>query len=143
MQELINEVLESDDSDPAANNKPACKPDSKLTPEQLKKVKVSRLFNVCTLVFTLVLTAVALVTFFVALGGRFSGDYAIGNAYAIASTYILVMLLAVPTLKVFLDKCTCRNLKIFNITTIILSFVAILVLAVVISLTFAFPQMFA
>jgi len=142
MQDLINEI-EKTNPDKASDYVAKCKPDSALSPEQLRVIKKHRLLNVCVLVFTFILTAIAMLTFFVAVSGVFTGTYSVTNAYYIASTYVLCMLLAAPTLKVFLDKCTCIRIKRLNIAALIAVFAAILILVVVISLTFAFPQMFA
>ena len=86
-----------------------------------------RLLNICVLGFVVVLTAVTLVTFFVAT----FGDY-VSNGYSIASIYILCMLLAAPTLKVFLDKISCLTMKRLNIVGIVLIFMTILVITVTI-----------
>ena len=84
-----------------------------------------RLLNSCVLAFTFILTGVALATFFIA---RFTEGN--NNAYSIASIYVLCMLLAAPTLKVFLDKVTCPCMKRWNIAGIILIFTAIMVIVV-------------
>ena len=116
----------------------ACEENAAMTPEQLSSVKKHRILNVCVLLFTAVLVLVATITFFIAL---FSVNT--GNAYSIASMFVLCMLLAAPTLKVFLDKCTCKNLRVFNIITLVAIFVAILLLVVMFSLSYAFPYWFA
>ena len=85
-----------------------------------------RLLNMCVLVFVGVLTAAVMVTFFVAL-------FTDGNnyAYSIASIYILCMLLAAPTLKVFLDKVDCcKTMRFFNIVGLISIFTTMMVLTV-------------
>ena len=96
--------------------------------------KKQKMLHVCALVFSFILTAVAVVTFFVAFF-----NVSTDGAYAIASTYVLCMLLAAPTLKVFLDKCTYPKLKKANIAALIATFAAILVLVVFVCLSFAFP----
>jgi len=106
--------------------------------DKQKGLKKHRMLNVCVLVFTLVLTVIALLTYFLAIFYTNSVD----AGYSIASTYILCMLLAAPTLKVFLDKCTCRLLKKFTIIALIGVFVAIGVLVVMVSLSFALPCLF-
>jgi len=108
------------------------------TVDKQKNLKKHRILNVCTLIFTAILTIVALATFFIAL---FNNDYAY-PAYYIASTYVLCMLLAAPTLKVFLDKCTCRVLKKLTIIGLVAIFATIAILVVVVSLTFALPCIF-
>ncbi|MCL2556099.1 MAG: hypothetical protein FWE03_03645 [Firmicutes bacterium] len=110
MNDIINEILDEE-------KKPnACS--IKIDNSALKQ----RVFNWFVVAFSLILTIVALITFFVA----FTDGYT-GNAAAILGSYVLSMLLAAPTIKVFLDKCTCPLLKWFNIITIILIFVAILI----------------
>ena len=100
-----------------------------------------KLLNVCVFIFVAVVTTVALMAFFVA---SFSGaENATSNGYSIASIYILCMLLAAPTLKVFLDKVESRTMKIVNVAGIIAIFAAILVMTVAICLGLAFPAMMA
>jgi len=111
MNEIVNEILEGDQK----------KPDNKCCPSDSAVLK-QRIFNWFVVAFSLIMTIVALITFFVA----FSNEY-FGAAAGILGSYVLSMLLAAPTIKVFLDKCTCPLLKWFNIVTIILIFVAILV----------------
>ena len=96
-----------------------------------------RLLNVCVIAFAGVLSITALVTFFVA-------TFETGNDsnYAIASIYILCMLLAAPTLKVFLDKVTCPVIRRFNIIGIITIFSTILILTVMVCINLAFPNCF-
>ena len=95
-----------------------------------------KLLNMCVLGFVAVVTLVTLITFFAA-------TFSDGNesAYAIASIYILCMLLAAPTLKVFLDKIDCPVMKRFNIVGIISIFATILIVTVMVCLTMAFPNM--
>ena len=95
-----------------------------------------RLLNVCVLLFVAVVTVVTLVTFFVAVIRR--GNV---NGYSIASIYILCMLLAAPTLKVFLDKVKCSKMKRLNIIGIIAIFMTILIITVTVCLALAFPRM--
>ena len=120
------------------NAETACEKNKPMTHDELMAVKKHRILNVSVLLFTAALVIVAMLTFFVALF-----NVSAGNAYYIASMFVLCMLLAAPTLKVFLDKCTCKNLRIFNIITLVGIFVAILALVVVISLSYAFPCWFA
>jgi len=84
-----------------------------------------KILNLCVLGFVVVLTAVALATFFIAI---FTDGNT--NAYSIASVYVLCMLLAAPTLKVFLDKVTSPTMKRLNLVGIISIFFAILVIVV-------------
>ncbi|MCL2591753.1 MAG: hypothetical protein FWD82_00165 [Defluviitaleaceae bacterium] len=119
------------------NAETACEKNKPMTLDELMAVKKHRTLNVCVLLFTAVLVIVSILTFFVALF-----NVNLGNAYYIASMFVLCMLLAAPTLKVFLDKCTCRNLRMFNIIALVGIFVSILVLVVVISLSYAFPCWF-
>jgi len=104
--------------------------------EQTKTHFKHKLLNICVFAFVVVLNLVALFTFFVA-----TFDATNGNAYSIASIYILCMLLAAPTLKVFLDKVTCPTMKKLNIIGIIAIFLTILIVTVMVSLTLAFPSM--
>ena len=122
-----------------SNNNSAASIDDK------KSLFKHRILNVSVLLFTLALTAISVATFFIALIAGFAPPVCINGecvyptldaAYAIASTYILCMLLAAPTLKVFLDKCTSSALKKFNIITLVAIFVSILVLAAAISIAF-------
>jgi len=105
----------------------ACKPVDAAT------AKKQTILHICALVFSYVITIVALLTFFVAF---FS--VSVEGAYLIVSTYVLAMLLAAPTLKVFLDKCTCPNLKKANIIALLATFATILILVVMVFLNFAF-----
>ena len=91
-----------------------------------------RLLNLCVLGFVAVLTLTTLVTFFMATFGQSSA-----NGYSIASIYILCMLLAAPTLKVFLDKITCPTMRRLNIVGIIAIFLTILVVTVTICIKLA------
>jgi len=92
-----------------------------------------KVLNVCVVAFSFVLTGVALIAFLVA-----SFTYGNDNAYSIASIYILCMLLAAPTLKVFLDKVNCPVMKKLNIAGIISIFAAILIAAVLVCLQMGF-----
>jgi len=94
------------------------------------------LLNLCVLGFVVVLTIIALISYFVA---TFCVDTI--TAYYIASIYILCMLLAAPTLKVFIDKINGPMMKKLNVIGVIFIFSAILVLAVMVCLTLAFPNM--
>ena len=96
-----------------------------------------KVLNVCVFAFTIVLTLVAMISFFVALFT--DGNY---EASSIASMYILCMLLAAPTLKVFLDKVSCPVMRRLNIIGIIAIFIAILLSAAFSSLVLAFPSWF-
>ncbi|MCL2755778.1 MAG: hypothetical protein FWE45_01870 [Firmicutes bacterium] len=95
------------------------------------------LLNICVVGFAVVLTLAALVTFFVAIFREGTS-----SAYYIASIYILCMLLAAPTLKVFLDKVNCVVMRRLNIIGIISIFATILVITVTICISFAFPNLF-
>ena len=94
-----------------------------------------KILNLCVLGFVAVLTVAVLVTFFAA-----TFDEVNQSAYSIASIYILCMLLAAPTLKVFLDKVACPVMKKLNIVGIISIFATILVITVVVCITLAFPS---
>ena len=83
-------------------------------------------FNACLLIFTAVLTVVSLITFFMA-----TNTNNLDSAYIIAATYVLCMLLAIPSLKVFLDKVSRPLFNKLNLVFIVLGFAAILVLVVV------------
>ena len=95
-----------------------------------------KLLNLCVLGFVAILTTATLVTF---LAATFSTGN--NNAYAIASIYILCMLLAAPTLKVFLDKVTCPRMKRLNIIGIITVFATILTITILVCITLAFPNL--
>lgn len=99
--------------------------------EETKKEKIARrrLLNICVFIFVVVVTISTLVTFFMAIFD--SGN---DSAYYIASIYILCMLLAAPTLKVFLDTAgTSAALKRLNIVGIIFIFATILIVTVAVS----------
>jgi|GEM_PF-1021186 len=116
---------------------PVCKPDNELTLEQLKKVRTHRIINIGAVAFGLALTAVALLTFFLTMLFDLIGGWLEFNvAYAIVSTYVLCMLLAAPTIKVFLDKCTCNTLKRLNVVSLIVIFAAIFVMVTAIMFAF-------
>jgi hypothetical protein len=93
--------------------------------------KKHHLLNIGLIGFVAVLTAVALTTFFMAVAANNTN-----GAYSIASIYILCMLLAAPTLKVFMDKTTCPIIKRAGVISEILIFAAILTLVVTICFMF-------
>jgi len=95
-----------------------------------------KLLNICVFAFVVVLTLSTLITFFTATFTEGNG-----NAYYIASIYILCMLLAAPTLKVFLDKVHCTCMKRLNIFGIISIFATILIITVTVSVIMAFPNL--
>jgi len=97
-----------------------CKQESKLS-----AMFKSKVFNLAAIVFSVVLTAVAVTVYFICFAREIEG-----GAYTVVNLYVLCMLLAAPTVKVFLDKCTSPLVKALNITTLILIFLAILVLVV-------------
>jgi len=97
-----------------------------------------KLLSICLLALAFTLTLTALISFFVAL----FNEEAEGNSYAIASTYVLVMLLVAPTLKVFLDKLKSENLKRLSLIAIVLIYLSILVIAVITFLSLGFPNLF-
>jgi len=144
---MQNNYLKENTPDLCEDKKETCPPQGdidamlygKQAPEQAAEKSSlfkHRILNISVLLFTLALTVVSLITFFIAFArGLDIPDY-MEAAYAIASTYILCMLLAAPTLKVFLDKCTSAGLKKFNIITLVAIFVAIFVLAAAISIGF-------
>jgi len=88
------------------------------------------------MVFTTVLTVTGITTFFVSAFSEANS----AAAYSIASIYILCMLLAVPSLKAFMDKIECPTMKRLNVLFITIAFVAIMVLMVTSALTLAFPS---
>ena len=94
--------------------------DIKSTPVNTQAVTIA------LLIFSLIVTVVTLAAFFAA-------TFTPGNtsAYDIASIYILFMILAVPTLTLFLDKPDCILCKRLNKIAIILIFATILVITVV------------
>jgi len=89
-----------------------------------KTAAKQRLLNWCTLVFTAVLTVVSIVVFFILLA---RGD---GTSAGVVASYVLSMLLAAPTLKVFLDKVKCPVLRKANVIGLVTVFSTILVLSV-------------
>ena len=91
-----------------------------------------KLLNLCVLAFVAIVSVIALITFLVALFKSYNP-----NAYHIASIYILCMLLAAPTLKVFLDKVTCPTMKRLNIIGIISIFATILTMVVAVCIELA------
>jgi len=91
-----------------------------------------QLLNLCVICFTGVMTVVALITFFFAI---VSDSNPFGNS--IASLYVLCMLLAAPTLKVFMDKCELESLKRLNTIALVCVFVAILIMAVTVFIDLA------
>ncbi|MCL2570430.1 MAG: hypothetical protein FWE16_04470 [Firmicutes bacterium] len=97
-----------------------------------------KLMNICVLAFTDILTVTALVTFFITI---FDG-YSNSRAHSIAGTYLFCMFLAVPALKVSIDKIKSPFLKKVNIFAVIMIFVTIMVTSVVIFLDLAFPNLF-
>ena len=108
---------------------------NKNTPDNETSIFKHKLMNICVLVFTLVLTAITLVAFFAAIlsSGNDSG-------YAIATIYILCMLLAAPTLKGFLERIGNPFYKRLNTIAIIAVFTSILIVTLVSVMTLAFPQ---
>jgi len=124
MSEIINEILNENEGD--EQNKPSdCNADRGAALKQ-------QVFNWFVIIFSVIMTAVAIITFFITLSNGYTD-----TAAGIVSTYVLCMLLAAPTIKVFLDKCTGVLLIWFNIVTIILIFAAILVTVIVIFFNFA------
>ncbi|MCL2521385.1 MAG: hypothetical protein FWE36_00830 [Erysipelotrichales bacterium] len=97
-----------------------------------------KLLSICLLALAFTLTITALVSYFVALFGEETN----GNSYTIASTYVLVMLLVAPTLKVFLDKLKSETLKRLSLIAIVLIYISILVIAVFTFLSLGFPNLF-
>jgi len=82
------------------------------------------ILNGCFLIFVGILLGVTMSTFFIALFPRRSS----GNAYNIASIFILCMLLALPALKLFLDKSIGRTMKTLNLIFLVAGFFAILIM---------------
>jgi len=132
-EDVVSEALNN-----ANNTENACEQNKPLTQEQHAVAQKKRILNICTLVFTIVAVVLATVMYFISL---FTVEHI--SAYYIAGTFILAMLLAAPTLKVFLDKCTCKNLRKLNIVTLVIVFVAILVHMSMVSISFAFPNLFS
>ena len=102
-----------------------------LMKEKLKDIKKDNTVNtqaltVALLVFSLIVTVATLAAFF-------NATFTPGNthAYNIASIYILFMILAVPTLTLFLDKPDCLFCKRLNKISIILIFATIVLITVV------------
>ena len=90
--------------------------------------KKQNLLNLFVVAFVAIMTAVSLVTFFIAICDGNSASY------SIVSLYVLCMLLAAPTLKVFLDKTVCPRMRLINWLFIIIIFAAILTMAVAVSI---------
>ena len=126
MNKIIDEILNEEDQKKSGEKSDNCcaKDDT--------AVMKQRIFNWFVIGFSIVMTIVALVTFFISLSNG-SAD----AAAAIVSTYVLCMLLAAPTIKVFLDKCTCKLLRWLNIVTIILIFAVILLTVVITFFSYA------
>jgi len=82
-----------------------------------------KLLNICVLVFVAVMTFIMLIAFFVLIARD-----RIGVAHGIVGTYVLCMLLAAPTLKVFLDKIEDRVMKRLNIVALVSIFAVILLI---------------
>ena len=99
--------------------------------------KAYGILNACMLAFTGVLTVVSLIALFAAAFGEGS----VGAVAGITGTYVLCMLLAIPSLKVFLDKVSCPVFKKLNMVFIITGFAAILIHAVMAVLATGFPTM--
>ena len=97
--------------------------------QKIKQIKNSQVntqsLTVALLIFSLIVTVATLAAFFAA-------TFTPGNtsAYDIASIYILFMILAVPTLTLFLDKPDCILCKRLNKMAIALIFATILVITV-------------
>ena len=132
-EDIVAETLNN-----ANNTENACENGKQLSQEQQAVAQKKKILNICTLIFTIIAVVFATVMYFIS---AFTVDFV--SAYYIAATFILAMLLAAPTLKVFLDKCTCKNLRKFNIVTLVIVFAAILVHMCMVSLSFAFPTIFA
>lgn len=98
--------------------------------QKIKEIKNSPIntqsLTIALLVFSFIVTVATLAAFFAA-------TFTPGNthAYNIASIYILFMILAVPTLTLFLDKPDCTLCKRMNKIAIMLIFATILVITVV------------
>ena len=129
MQEHFNSNNDSDKTETPNGYK--CTPDKELTPEQKSARNKHRVINICAIAFGLGLTFFAVLAFFISFivdavnGGSF------GGLHAIVGSYVLAMLLAAPTIKVFLDKCTCKIIKKLNIASLIAIFVAIFIMLTV------------
>ena len=104
----------------------ACKKNAVSCKTTLPCTANAKLLNFGLLALAFVLTATALVSFFIA---TFTPSLGAAN-YSVASLYILVMLLVAPTLKIYLDKVSCKVFKRLNLIAILSIFTAILVMAV-------------
>jgi len=89
------------------------------------------------LAFTGILTIASVIALFAAAFAESSA----GAVAGITGTYVLCMLLAIPSLKVFLDKVSCPTFKKLNMVFIIAGFAAILIHAVMAVLATGFPTM--
>ena len=90
--------------------------------------KKQNFLNMLVIAFAGITTVVFLVTFFIAVCDRNTASY------SIVSLYVLCMLLACPTLKVFLDKVTCPRMRLINWIAISVIFLAILVMSITASI---------
>ena len=84
------------------------------------------------LAFVGILTVVSAAMFFIAIVNE---NY--GGGYSIASIYVLCMLLAAPSLKVFLDKICCTRLKKCNVIGLVVIFLTIITLVTTSVITLA------
>lgn len=105
--------------------------------EEIKSITKLKIFNMCILWFVFALNIIATITFFVALFNT-----SVESAYAIASIYILGMLLAVPTLKILVDKITCPITRIVNVVFMVWVFKMIMIFIAFIAFAYAYPAWF-
>ena len=100
-----------------------------------KVIVKNNLLNICVLVFTGVMTFFTLLAFFV--GWARVENFAITSVLGFPlGLYTLPMLLAAPTLKVFMDKSTCPVMKKLNVGAVITIFASILFMTVAVLITF-------
>ena len=92
----------------------------------------NNLLNYCVLGFVALMTFIGLITFLVAVGKDENN-----NASLIINLYVLCMLLAAPTLKVFFDKAVCPLMKRLNVIGLVTIFAAILIMGLVTFITLA------
>ena len=84
----------------------------------------NNLLNFCVLAFAAIMTFFTLLSFVILwVRGGFAPAY-------VLSFYVLPMLLAAPTLKVFMDKSTCPVMRKLNVGAVITIFASILFMTV-------------
>lgn len=91
------------------------------------------ILNIFVIIFVVGLSIASMVTFLIAFINGATGD-----AYSIASIYILAMLLGAPTLKVFLDNAKNMVMKKLNVAAIIFAFVIIFAVVILMVVDLAY-----